>query len=290
MNISERYSVFGFWCSFGLHLAAVLYMLFGMPTNNQINSEIFTVDIESGNTLGGISQTPPDNSKVLPVAGNQQEETKVEEKPVEDEKVKEDIPEVEEDPDALRLDKQEVRKPTPTPTATPTPKPTPKPSPVAAASPKAVAKPSPSAAASIAPKRQTAQDIDNAYQQAMQKALGESVNAGGTGVGSTGRGGTGFGGGTQMDPERLAYMRRLTAYIKKGWNWHDPTAKITGSVAFNLAPDGRISNIRISVSSGDSAFDNSIMRAVSRANPAPPPPAHIYEFFKSDIVNFKPGG
>ena len=302
MNRSEHYATFGFWCSCGLHIAAILYMLFGMPANNISKAEIFTVDLLSGNNLGGISQPPEDASQVQPVAGSQQEETRVEEKPeeVKKEEPKEEPKEEEvkeEDPDAFRLDKFEPRnKPTPTPTpvqpkAQPTPASTPAPKP--SASPKATqapkkVDPKPQPSASLAPKKMSAQDINNAYQKAMAKALGESVNAGGVGVGSTGKGGKGFGGGVGRSPEWLAYYNRLTAYVKKGWNWHDAGANISGSVSFNIAPDGKVSGVKLNESSGDTAFDNSIIRAVNRANPVPAPPPSVYEDFKFVAVKFKP--
>lgn len=234
---------------------------------------VYSVSLESGARVGGISQAPKEpDKKSIPTP------------PTEEKKKEEPQPELEKDPDAEVSIAEETPKPTPKSTPKATPKPTPKSTP----KPKATPKPKPKATPKPKPKQPTLDDINKALEQAVKKYTGESTDAGGKGFGSTGGGGNGFGGGEQRPPEFFTYMKLLEADIKGGWRWHDPTAPLEARVCFRLSERGEISSLSVCSSSGDSKFDASVFRAVQKANPAPPPPPNVYKYFESVRITFTP--
>jgi TolA protein len=83
-------------------------------------------------------------------------------------------------------------------------------------------------------------------------------------------------------------MKKLEQYIKSGWVWSDTTSALVTQVVFEMSPDGRISGVNISKGSGNRAYDDSVLRAIGKASPAPPPPASVYEFFRSVRMTFDP--
>lgn len=137
-------------------------------------------------------------------------------------------------------------------------------------------------------KKETKGDLNKNYQDAMQRYLGESSNAGGTGFGAAALGGKGMGGGVVRPPEFFEYLKRLEAHIKSGWIWQDQKVALVTQIIFEMSPDGRISGIQVVKGSGNSSFDDSVYRAVSKASPAPPPPPSVYEFFKQVRLSFDP--
>jgi len=135
----------------------------------------------------------------------------------------------------------------------------------------------------------TAGEINKQYQQAMQRYLGESADAGGKGFGAARLGGSGMGGGVLRPPEFFRYRDLLKNHIKKGWRWYDTTAQLTAWVYFELRPDGTIDNVSLAQSSGNREYDESVLRAVYKASPAPPPPESVYQFFEKVRIEFQPG-
>jgi len=131
-------------------------------------------------------------------------------------------------------------------------------------------------------------EINSQYQQAMQRYLGESTDAGGKGFGGDGRGGKGMGGGLVRPPEWFLYKDLLESYIKRGWNWFDPTAALQTTVTFEISQAGEISNIKLLRSSGNAPYDESVLRAISKASPVPAPPPMFYNDFKFVELDFEP--
>lgn len=134
-----------------------------------------------------------------------------------------------------------------------------------------------------------APDIHQQYQQAMQRYLGESSDGGGKGFGAARLGGKGMGGGVLRPPEFFQYRDLLKNHIKHGWRWYDKSAALTAWVYFKLKPDGAIDNVTLAQSSGNREYDDSVVRAVYKANPAPPPPQNVYEYFEEVRIEFEPG-
>ena len=98
-----------------------------------------------------------------------------------------------------------------------------------------------------------------------------------------------MGGGLVRPPEFFAYLRILERHIKDGWRWYDDTTPLRVQIEFEIAPDGIVSGIRIAASSGSAKFDDSVLRAIKKASPVPPPPPSVYEqYFKSVRMTFDP--
>jgi colicin import membrane protein len=89
-------------------------------------------------------------------------------------------------------------------------------------------------------------------------------------------------------PEFFVYEKIVRSRIKEAWRWYDTNTTLITQVAFEIDPDGRTTGVRITQSSGNSSFDDSVVRAVIKASPLPPPPESVYQFFKSVRVTFDP--
>jgi colicin import membrane protein len=132
-------------------------------------------------------------------------------------------------------------------------------------------------------------DVNKKLQQAMQRYLGESTEAGGKGFGAGAIGGKGMGGGQVMPEAFHRYKKLLQTSIKSGWRWYDSSAVLLAEAIFDISPEGDISNVRISKRSGNAEFDDSVERAILKASPLPPPPPEVYDpYFKSVRMTFDP--
>lgn len=131
-------------------------------------------------------------------------------------------------------------------------------------------------------------DISKDYQKALQRYLGESSEAGGKGFGAARVGGSGMGGGVVMPPEFFTYRQTLRNKVKSGWNWFNTSAALTTWVTFEISQDGVISNVEVSESSGNREYDESVLRALYKASPLPPPPASVYQHFRAVKMSFDP--
>ncbi len=90
----------------------------------------------------------------------------------------------------------------------------------------------------------------------------------GVGVGGSGNGTAGI----QQDPEFLLYYQTVQERVKKAWSFSGGNSDLTTTVNFAIGPDGGLTGLRITQSSGDSAFDDSVIRAIRHAAPFPSPP------------------
>jgi TonB family protein len=194
--------------------------------------------------------------------------------------------------------------PEPTPSEKPTPKPkpthhaTPKPTPVKAKEHKPKAAPTialaraestPSVAQRLARIRQQLlashmkelakenaedEDTDEPDSEATSGDEGGGPVAANSGTEGKGYGvGSGTGSmGIQQDPEFLLYYQTVQDKIKKAWNFFGGSNDLTATVEFSIGPDGTLTAAKIGNSSKDSAFDDSVIRAIKRAAPFPPPP------------------
>jgi len=131
-------------------------------------------------------------------------------------------------------------------------------------------------------------DISKDYQKALQRYLGESSEAGGKGFGAAKVGGSGMGGGVVMPPEFFTYRQILRNKVKSGWNWFNTSAALTTWVTFEISQEGAISNVEVAESSGNREYDQSVLRALYKASPLPPPPASVYQHFRAVKMSFDP--
>lgn len=252
----------GFFVSLGVHGVLLLLLIgwFSSPWKFE-DQVVYSVTIEGGKALGGVSQVAQEKPKTEAPYKKVEEaapkETKSAEKPdvvLPSEKAKDKNKEQDKDKKASEKKKEEDKKRT-----------------------------------DKKKSEESQADIDRKYQQAMKKWLGESSDAGGKGYGAAKISGEqGMGGGVLRPPEFFAYKKVIEDKIKKGWNWFDTSAALVTKVEFDIAEDGAISNIRIGQGSGNYEYDDSVERAVAKANPLPAPPASVYQFFKSVRMTFDP--
>src|SRR6185437_1224 len=107
----------------------------------------------------------------------------------------------------------------------------------------------------------------------------------GYGVGS-GKGSMGI----QQDPQFLLYYQTVQDRIKKAWNYVGGSGDLTTSVTFAIGPDGSLTGVKLTQSSRDPSFDDSVLRAIRRAAPFPPPPEKYRpEFGQGVDADFKLG-
>lgn len=250
-----------------LHIGVSLAVVYqaGLNSGVVIKPVIYSVTIEAGKSLGGISQVPDKAKTQLAPPKKVTQAPKKVVSPVEKAEVSlaEKKPEKKVEP-PKKVVKEQVKN-------APTPKEKPKPSP-----------------ANKTPPKESLQDINKKLEQAMQRYLGESSDSGGKGFGAGALGGTKMGGGVVRPPEFFSYKAILEERIKSGWRWFDTSAALIAQVEFKIGPNGAITDVVIVKHSGSPEFDDSVERAVKKADPAPAPPASVYSFFSLVRMTFDP--
>jgi TonB family protein len=78
---------------------------------------------------------------------------------------------------------------------------------------------------------------------------------------------------------KVAYQNELQAHVKSGWRWMQRSNHLRTLVEAKIRPDGEITNVQVLQGSGNSNFDDSVVRALKKASPAPPPPREFYADF-----------
>lgn len=253
---------------------------------------VYSVTMESGKSLGGITKVEKEE-KFVPAPEKRlsgdvpevqpEKEKKPEEKPLPPEEPEEDA---------------EVSIATPKPTAVATPVPTkdPAPTPKPTAKPEkkeAPAKPTALPTAKSAPTKKpknTVDDVDKRLQQGLNKWLDQSTDTGGPkkkGSGDIGPG-DGPGGPNVRPPEFFAYQKLIQRRVKDAWRWYDTSTSLITQVTFKIDPTGKVDQVYVAKSSGNTEYDESVVRAVYKASPLPPPPESVYEFFKHVRITFDP--
>lgn len=236
---------------------------------------VYSISIEGGKNLGGMAQIAKDNkpSQMAPMK-NVAAEAKKEPDVAPEKNPKKEAPV--DDAEVSVADKKPT--PAPTPPKVATAKATP--SPAKKADAKNDAKNT---------KKSDGEDTDKRLQAALQRYLGESSDGGGKGFGAAKVGGNGMGGGVVRPPEFFIYEKIVRQRIKEAWRWYDTNSTLITVIAFEIEPDGVIKNVRLVKTSGDSNYDESVMRAAMKASPLPAPPRSVYEqYFKSVRITFDP--
>ena len=134
-------------------------------------------------------------------------------------------------------------------------------------------------------------------ERAAGKARPKGPSGGGPVLANVPREGEGYGVGTgkgsvgiQQDPQFLLYYQTVQDRIKKAWNYVGGSGDLTTSVTFAIGPDGSLTGVRLTQSSRDPAFDDSVIRAIRRAAPFPPPPEKYRPQFGEGVdAEFKLG-
>jgi TonB family protein len=182
-------------------------------------------------------------------------------------------------PTALAMKSDDVKAPRTTPGAAPTPAPT-----------------APATGnAGIGNGGSAKEKVDEKFAAAAERWRSRMGNAGGGLDGAEGQQGPigegadqAGGGGTVVGTEFLIYRQRVSSIIKENWVETDHRSGIMARVRFEISPDGEVSNIRLERSSGDKAYDLSVIRAVQRSSPLPPPPERHRDDFHEVEIDFHP--
>ncbi|MDE0028433.1 MAG: cell envelope integrity protein TolA [Deltaproteobacteria bacterium] len=197
------------------------------------------------------------------------------------------------------------KKPAPKPKVVKREKPAPKKTAAKKASKKKVSKKRPAKKtpklAKKAPKRKSAANpdsklverlrkrrIDDAVAVARERArLRRAERQAGGGAVGAGTGASGNG-GVVRGMAFLSYRQEMLNRIKDRWTWIGKRGKLEVTVGFGVGVDGEIFGLKLLRFSGDSSFDESVVRAVRRSSPLPPPPAsHVRDFAQVEIT-FRP--
>lgn len=131
--------------------------------------------------------------------------------------------------------------------------------------------------------------IDAAVATARERARMRRETGSGRGSGT----GAGNGvGGLVRGMEFVAYHNRMLGQIKESWTWPRTWLSKPGAlevtVGFGVRVDGEIVGVELLKRSGDASFDESVVRAVRRASPLPPPPRSHARDFAQVEVTFRP--
>ena len=117
----------------------------------------------------------------------------------------------------------------------------------------------------------------------------EPLSAGpGEGVGAAALGPGGKGGGIVKAFDFLVYRSQMLRLIRDRWTWVGKRADLEVTVRFGVRENGEIGGIRILRASGDPSYDDSVLRAVTKASPLPPPPENYRKEFMDVELTFRP--
>jgi colicin import membrane protein len=288
----------GFLGSFFAHLVGVIFVI-GVLEHRAAQAskpqEVFTVSLEGGEKLGGISQVPKSKKKQVPSAIPEKKVAKKEPKPepIVKKKAQVESPTVVENlekkkkaalkkkKEAEQKKKKEAKRKR------------------KLAAKKRAEKAKKAAEAKEAAKQrerrkiQAKKDREKKLQEAISRARnntnnyqGESANAGGQGFGAAKLGGKGMGGGTLESLQFIAYRNQLEDHIKGGWHWLAGGDRLKVQVLVMILSDGQIQSARITSASGRDDFDKSVLRAVYKASPVPVAPKALYDRFREVRITF----
>ena len=123
------------------------------------------------------------------------------------------------------------------------------------------------------------------YNQLMEKYLGDEAKRE---SGSQKLSSTGTGGDDQRPAEFFSYGERMKQEIDRRWVWHLRHEGLRTHIKMRIAEDGSIEFAEIVKGSGNLEFDRSVMRAIKAADPLPPPPTSVYQYFEDIDVIFDP--
>jgi len=124
-------------------------------------------------------------------------------------------------------------------------------------------------------------------EQDRQKAAAQppvAVSRPGEGQGAAGPGVGGKGGGVFKGIEFARYINEIQQRIRSSWTWVGRRTDLEVIVRLSIRENGEITGLRLTSSSGDPSYDDSVIRAIKKANPLPPPPeSYRAEFADVDV-------
>jgi colicin import membrane protein len=130
----------------------------------------------------------------------------------------------------------------------------------------------------------------NRSEGAQKASKGGEVTSSSTGPGegaaALGQGGRG--GGVVNDAEFIAYHNRMLSMIRENWIWAGRNTNLKTTVRFSVRETGEIAGLKITQGSGDVSYDDSVVRAVRKSSPLPPPPENYRKDFMDVELVFRP--
>jgi colicin import membrane protein len=132
--------------------------------------------------------------------------------------------------------------------------------------------------------QQRAKKADDKKSEVKEAGLGP-----GKGQGVAGPRGDGRGSGMVKGIEFLIYRNRMLQLIKERWTWVGKRTDLEVTVRFGILENGKVVKLRVVDASGDQSYDDSVIRAVSRASPLPPAPDSYRSDFMNVELTFRPG-
>ena len=124
---------------------------------------------------------------------------------------------------------------------------------------------------------------------ASKPSKGEGISSGpeeGEGAAALGPGG--HGGGVVKGMEFIVYQNQMLNSIKDNWAWVGQKSNLKVVVHFSIKENGEISGLKIVQPSGDRSYDESVLRAVKKSSPLPPPPESSRKDFADVELTFRP--
>lgn len=138
---------------------------------------------------------------------------------------------------------------------------------------------------------QSAAERAKARTESAQKASkGETLSSGtgeGEGAAALGIGGRG-GPGVVKGIDFIAYQNRMLSTIKDNWAWVGQRSNLRVVVHFGVKETGEIIGLKVVQPSGDSSYDESVLRALKKSSPLPAPPEAVRKDFADVEVTFRP--
>jgi colicin import membrane protein len=118
---------------------------------------------------------------------------------------------------------------------------------------------------------------------------GQVISSGpGEGEGAAALGQGGRGGGVVKSIEFIAYRNRVLTTIRENWSWVPQRTDLKVTVHFGIRENGEIVGLKIVQASGDRTYDESVLRALRKSNPLPPPPESHRSDFMDYTITFTP--
>jgi TolA protein len=98
------------------------------------------------------------------------------------------------------------------------------------------------------------------------------------------------GGGSVRGLEFILYTQQLQRRVQESWIVTEKRPGLIAEVSFRIQADGEVQDVELMKSSGDVAFDQSVLRAIRKAAPFPSPPQAYAEEFATQKILMNFGG
>lgn len=133
------------------------------------------------------------------------------------------------------------------------------------------------------------EQVKDRAESEQKKQKGDGISSGSAeGEGAAALGSGGRGGGIVKGIEFLNYYNRMLHVIRERWTWVGKRSDLEVKVRFGIQEKGEIVGLKIVQGSGDPSYDDSVIRAVRKASPLPPPPESYRKDFMDVELTFRP--